>query len=51
MSVGLYLSFDQNGDLDAWQEGRCTHCLEDLLSPVPDVTVVMDEWSTDMLAN
>jgi len=51
MSVGLYLGYDQNGDLDARQEGCCTHCLEALFSPVPDVTVVIDEWSTDMLAN
>jgi len=51
MSVELCLGFSENGDLHMWHEGLCTHCLSSMSTPLPELLLVMDESSSQIIAN
>lgn len=51
MSVELCLGFNENGDLYVQHEGLCTHCLSSMSTPLPELLLVMDESSSQIIAN
>ena len=51
MPVDLYIALNEKGELQVWHEGICTHCLSSVFTPLPEVVLVMDETSRQIMAN
>jgi len=51
MSVKLSLGSNEDGFLHVWHEGWCTHCNSNLVTPLQEVILIMDESSYQILAN
>lgn len=51
MSVELSLGSNEDGFLHVWHEGWCTHCNGNLVVPLQEVILIMDESSYQILAN
>ena len=51
VSVELSLGSNEDGFLHVWHEGRCTHCNGNLVTPLQEVILIMNESSYQILAN
>jgi len=51
MAVELSLGTNEDGFLHVWHEGWCVHCDGNLVTPLQEVVLIMDESSYQILAN